>query len=777
MSSVIDRSMVAVQVETSRVSVSVPDGLAVATRTYDPNGIPLSLDQGFAVPGDFWVRENINESGFWAMPPRPDRTAKTVDVERKYDDTYEAVNAFDAGPVLVQSRIPIPVSEGMRVNMAGQFRAARTNTSQRASNGSTTNVDIRVGIWGLGTSVDAYGVETDVNVEIIGWQTRLQTGSQGDVLSATIPALAPGIVPAGVDRIVMTVALVGYANGVAEYISCNYKRTSWYWVQGQVPAPISTPKLDAADLQPMRIFVSPPAAAVLTEPNAFSSTGYVFRNRTTFTSVPADAEVVLTAAPGQSGPVVVTVRDGGAVTAAVTVPAGGRVVTPVVCSTGTLTLSAPAVWCVESVRARVFDTESVSQDRNWRYTYTDVTDPVAKIQPALREADLGITTVRFVSDTISAQLAAGNRLRVIGKHAGGHTVVATGTIRGRRIVHDFRHEAQVELSVHDDYSVLGAQTCPVAYDQLQEYGPILNRLGSSIVVDGTDYTGPVGPLPDGWNYFPSYGRDDMSLRDALTMTRNARSAFLFVDRHNAIQLTTSLPNEYALEVSDLPGQGDMSYARDIEFGSDTASIVNTISVTECLLDRKDYLEREPQRGDPPSRFGPIGSRTQSIDYRRESSIRTYGQNRRQFDVVRGTGSWQDLRNDVYGTTFQEWATAILDRYATAREEPARIRLVVDGPDDVAKVAGLQPLDAVLVRHQGSSWGVRIRQLEHTITPDRWYVDLEFAVRPDQAHWLPEPPPIPEPPVDGGRYDHPGPGLYDGGTPDTTGVGVIDGGFP
>lgn len=760
----IDASMVGVQVESARTDVGVPDGLAVARRIYDPAGIPLDLADGLAYADHLKHAQHYDSAGWWMLRPKTLRVGTT----------------FEAGPIIAQTKMPIPVRPGMKVSLAGTFRAKSTQTLELDEDGNETGLSIDVAVYGLGTDVDEYGAETDLTVRLWGHSALLQSNNVAlNRIERTIPPLPPATIPVGVDRVVVVVST--FANTTGTPISGNWALHRDLLLNILPYAGFfSLPKIGSGS-DVLRLFLTPPAGEIPTYPNPNSATGYAFRDRPTIMSVPADAEIVVVAAPGATSLTAVTVRDGtasGPVVATINVPVGGRVVRPVTCATGSLTITASSgsAW-IESIRAREFDTEHLTQTRLHRIEWADVLGPVNKIAPALREADLGITTVRFVSDTIADAITPGKSLRVVGRHPGGHTVVATGTIRNRRIVHAFRREAQLEVQVTDDYPVLGAQTCPAVYDQLHEYGNILTQVGAHIVVDDVDYTGPPGPLPAGWDYFPSYYNPNLSLLDALTMTRNTNKAFLFVDRHNRIRLRHTLDDTYALVVSDEPGEGDMSYGRDIEFGSDTDAIVNTIAVTEHLLDRRDYIERTIGTGPPPQQFDQIASRRRSIDYRRESSIRAVGQARRSFDVVRGTGSWEDIRNDRFGPSFEEWAAGILDELAVDRTAPRSLRLIVEGPDDVAKVARLQPLDAILIWRRGTPYSVRIRQLEHTISPDRWFVDLEFGIRPDQTHWAPTPPPIPIPIVDGGTPAATGTETIDGGTPTNIGPDTIDGGTP
>ncbi|OZE40287.1 hypothetical protein CH259_04290 [Rhodococcus sp. 05-2254-4] len=428
--------------------------------------------------------------------------------------------------------------------------------------------------------------------------------------------------------------------------------------------------------------------------------------------------------------------------------------------------------------AAQWETLTQEQTRLHRYTYEDITDHVNEITTEKIEADLGVTTVRLISTEIPAKVVAGKRVRILALHpGGGFTVLASGTIRTRRIVEDGRHPSQVEIGVHDSHGRLGSMKAKVAFDTFAEYAPILNRAGIPAVIDGDDVTGPARELPAWGGVEPSYRDDRLTMLDALTMTRNARKGFFRLTRHDRLEVLSSLPAGIAMDVSDVPGEGDASFSIDAEFGSDTKDLINQVSVREHLMDSEDF-DRTTTSEDPPLKFGHMKSRTQTAEYRRPAAINSYGLASKSFRVVRGSGKLLDIEAGDFGTSFSAWAAAILDEYSIERSGPKSITIPVETDTQWQLVAKLDVLDAIVVRFRGVSYVRRIRRVTHKISPGGLRkVLLRFDVTGEQVYWLPDTPVplITLGDTDAGTIFVPAKGLVDGRYPNEPDVYELDGG--
>lgn len=773
MSRAITTEHVAVQVETARTDVWVPEGLAVRKLPYTPTDtLTYSYDvrNGFALTGS---RDSIGVTG---TNTELDSAGWLCTVPRM----YSVKDPNTIGPPLVHTKLPIPVTPGMEVAFSGTFKARKTGVdAAQIDGGGSTATYVEAVLYGIGESVDEYGKATKIIKKVQKFSAQLQaSGDTGKTMvQFTIGdpnALQWATVPADVDRLHFAISLTLNQVQSFKQISAAYEFT----YDRETARYFRSPPVASTTDNPLRVHLRDPNNTHPTYEHPLSTTGYAFRNRALFTNITPGVEIVALPDTGVTGDTVIDVynwtgaRD--MLLTTITVPPGQRVVTPLA-HTGAIELSSTSTFYIESVLAPVYETDTVEQTRLHRYEYTTVTDPVSDIGTTLREADLSITTVRFVSDTISPLVAAGKRLRISGRAGGQLIPMVTGTIRTRRLVAAPGRPRQVEIGVHDDWARL-AEEYPSTFDRLTEYGPVLHRLGIPAVVDGVDYTGPAGALPASLGYAPSYYSDGQELRESLLTARNTAGGYLFTDRRGRLILTSALPDTVELDVSDIPAEGDMSYSKQLEVVTDSESLINVVAVTEHLLDRDDYLERVIGNAPAPqSGLDPVASLARTIRYRDADSVETYGQSVLELDVVRGTGDLADVVAGDFGASFQSRAEDILATYATERDDITRITLPVLTPAHVPLLAQLQPFDAVVIRHQGQPWVGRPRIVKHTISPRGWTCELDFAVRRDQVYWLPPAPAIPELPVVGGFYNDPGAGSYDGGTPETTGLGTIDGG--
>lgn len=780
---------VVVQAESSRTNVWVPDGLAVRKLPYTPEGVSFALDAatGFALPG---VRND--ESLQVGVRSGPMRTRTVGGWVQMYPLNWSAStegNRNPNGPVIVQTKIPFPVRPGMQVAVSGTFKVRTSGVvykSPISTDGLNDAVAVEAQLHTWGHVVDEYGNEQSVRMTAYRQQSLLQAAGSTAISEMTYTLGDPNdpqwvTIPDHIDKMVLFIGYVdwhGSARPSAHDATLNYR----FAASDTQRTVFSSPAVDSTTDNPIRIHVRDPANVNPTYPHDLSATGYAFRNRARFDNVTPGATIVAMGEP--DGPAVtVSVYEWtgdarGALLATLDIPPGEKRAA-VLDHTGSVDVAGSGTYYVESLLAATFETETIEQTHVDRIEYLTVTDEVSSVTTTLREADLSVASIRFVSDTVDAALPAGKRVRVAAT-VDEFTPVFTGTVRTRRTVFAPERKQQLEIGVHDVWPRL-AEKYPMMFDQLHEYGPALHALGVPVEIDGVDYTGPRAPLPDSYLLEPSYMDDSIDLTDGLLATRNARQAYLYVDRRGKLHATSTLPDEVLLIAADLPGQGDVSYSRELEVATDSAAIVNIVTVKEHLLDAESYNDREVGTGSGPQ--GPLNrffeSMTQSASYEDPGSVESYGPVERNLSVVRGSGDLADVAANDFGLTFRSLAESILATFATERREFTKMTIPIESPAHIPLVAALQPFSAVAVRHKGVTQVVRPRSVKHTISPTGsgfgWYCELDFAVRRDQVYWLPPAPDVDDPPLIGGFYNNPGPGLVDGGTPEDTGIGEIDGG--
>ncbi|WP_032363972.1 hypothetical protein [Rhodococcoides fascians] len=708
MSKFTNATMVAVQVETAREQVWVQDGITPAV--YPAAGIPMlsllaaqenselrSVTTPFAGKGLFATDRrdqpltgasvatalnlNVSYSGTGSNRVVTDITGTT-------SSTVSSESETSLGPVIVQTRMPTPVTPGDRVSFSGQFGIRRSgSTWARDENDNQTGISVVCTLYGISRTEDEYGTVDQVATPLLEYVSNFQPALGSQQTSHTLPTVSPAVVPAGVSEVHLTIWL--RANTTGKPVSAQYMAKK---------------------------------AGVLYIGATWNYFTFSNANPLTLTVLP---QVI------PSGP-----------------PA--------------------ATW----------QTRTQEQNRIYRYTYETITDDVVEVKTEKIEADLGVQRIKFASATVDPKVTVGKRVRIIALDPDGVglTVIAAGRVRSRRIVPGIGRVPQVEIGVHDSHARLG-EPCPAAFDTFAKYVPALNRLGIPVSVDGVDVSGPPRPLPPWGGAYPSYADEKLTYLTSLVMARNARKGFLRITREDRLEVLSALPATVALDVSDEPREGHMSYSINAEFGSDTKDLVNAVRVTENLLDSEDFTDRYVGSDDPPAKLDFIAGRTQTAEYRRDASIEALGLSSRTFPVVRGSGAWVDIEAGNFGSNFAAWASAILDRYSVEKTGPRSITLPIVTAAERALVSKLDVLDAIVVRRLGVPYVQRIRRISHTIKPGSWTVELRFDVTGSQVYWLPDTPVplITLGDTDAGTIFAPSKGLVDGGHPNETVTHLLDGG--
>ena len=224
------------------------------------------------------------------------------------------------------------------------------------------------------------------------------------------------------------------------------------------------------------------------------------------------------------------------------------------------------------------------------------------------------------------------------------------------------------------------------------------------------------------------------MMDALIMTRNSQKTYLYIDRDNRLVMKPTLDSAVKLTITDGLMPGDISMS-SVKQGSDTETVINKIEVEENLLDRKDFFEeRDVNSEEPPINFGFIKNLQRVISYKDQASIDEYGEYSKKFQVVRGTGAWDDIVLDNYGPAFKDWSQAIFNEYSDANIRISEISIPIKNSAEIKMISDLEILDKVAVRYKDQEVILRIRQIKHDIVPGRWRVTLSFAPSADQTYW-------------------------------------------
>jgi hypothetical protein len=406
---------------------------------------------------------------------------------------------------------------------------------------------------------------------------------------------------------------------------------------------------------------------------------------------------------------------------------------------------------VEKVVPKKYETLNYYQNHLNAIDFMDVIDEVSSIKIERAEADAGLVSISFASNlldpALSSVLKQGKVIRVLGRHYGSgvtskpsnwtgeaeHSKIVTAVIKRVETVYDYLNEPQIKVTAFDIYSRIDQITPGVAYDKVEEYGALLNTTGVEVELNGMDVSGKSRDFPDGFEYFPSaYG--NFTMMDALIMTRNSQKTYLYIDRDNRLVMKPTLDSAVKLTITDGLMPGDISMS-SVKQGSDTETVINKIEVEENLLDRKDFFEeRDVNSEEPPINFGFIKNLQRVISYKDQASIDEYGEYSKKFQVVRGTGAWDDIVLDNYGPAFKDWSQAIFNEYSDANIRISEISIPIKNSAEIKMISDLEILDKVAVRYKDQEVILRIRQIKHDIVPGRWRVTLSFAPSADQTYW-------------------------------------------
>lgn len=660
---------------------------------------------------------------------------------------------FSVGPVITQSKNPVAVEPGMTVQMSGTFAVRGTINS--GDGGLKNDLDqdtraiIRFALWGKGITQDEYGVDVITTRELMYYEGILGT-NQSAYTSFNIGGVPAATVPAGITDVFFTASSIYETGG--DYGSIDYEfedaanqalKVSYFGV--------------SEDSNPLVIKTNLPTSVNKTYKHTMSKTGVAFKNRARFNNIQPNANIVFFGYAGTGCVVNIYNWTGsrGSLIGTYTALANERKVISIT-PTGTDQIEivkngASADFFIESVTNNAGDSLTSFWNQIEMVNMTSINDDISRISILREEGDRGNATIDFSSDVLdpatSATLKPGKRIRVLGRHYGEgelqkpddwddpaeYEVLYTGTIK--RVTSSYTYDDQpiIQVTAYDAHDSVEKVPAGVVLDQMIEYGPYFNVLNTPVLYNDIDWGGASKPLPNKFIFKPSaYG--DMSLADGIYTTRNTHKAFWWVDRYNRVIIKNTLPTTSVITLSDGTVTGDLDYGT-FKRGSDTDSVINKISVQEFLLDRQDIVEKTLPSGDvPPLENSYTSSKTQTAVFMNNDSINSYGEFEKSFDVVRGDGDLLNLYNGVIGTSFSTWAQDILDQRSEPTLNVSDVSVPIKSSDDIRLISSLEILDRITVAYKGETQFTRIREIEHTIVPGRWYTELRFNSKSEMTYW-------------------------------------------
>ena len=252
---------------------------------YDRSAQDFQFDMSYDDNSAFWFNDNVCMVGpdyGKKQPALYDVTADINSAATRVDTTQ--LTTMTWGPVLAQSRSPIPVDEGYVVDFSGKFLLRRFNIVQKDNPGGS-NFSVRFSIWGQGTRQDEYG-QNPVSQELMFYETAMPSPTSSGYFDVTIPVNTPVVIPEDIKSIYFTCVLKTTSDD--NLSPANYRHVSggmsnnlyfgWY------------------NSQPLRIVVTPPEDQITYE-HPLSQTGVAYKNRRFYDNLAEPKDLVLMGAP------------------------------------------------------------------------------------------------------------------------------------------------------------------------------------------------------------------------------------------------------------------------------------------------------------------------------------------------------------------------------------------------------------------------------------------------------------------------------------------------
>lgn len=665
-----------------------------------------------------------------------------------------------SGPILAQSRMPIPVIPGSKVNFSGVFRVRRTGSKEQSEAGSNTSVSVRFSLWGIGITTDEYGVEAIRPEELLMHMFTLQAAASEDesMIEYTIAenAIPDATVQSWMEGMYFTVSLV---HDVDDSYGAGTFASKTTQNDGEKIPPKSASEMKYfgwSTTNPLKIKIDLPTEIEQVTENPLSLTTVAFKNRSFFEGVDGEAEMVFFGMPDQSTSVNVynysTTR--GSLIGTFTAAAGERKVVRFTATTPKIEIEKAGAndYFIESVmntEIREFD-----RVRNEIYdaTYTNINEDITKISILTEEAESGSATIDFSSESLdpatSEVLKVGKRIRILARHYGegeesrpsswvGEAEwgeIFEGTIKKVVSTYDYKNDPIIQITAYNVGDKMDRIPAGVAFDKFHKYGGFLTMLGAKVYCNGRVWSGPVSDIPNRYLLLPA-AHGDFSLLDGFTMTRNTNKEYFYVNKRNEIVITNATTDS-GVRFSDVPGDGDLSYGK-INRKADTETVINQVVTNEKLLDAEQYRDRELSADRPPEDLRYPEAKSQTGTFTAldgEHGANVIGVFSKSFSVVRSFTNLNDLYFGEIGPGFSDWAQDILDSYSDDAPLIRDFNVPIKNSADICTISKLDLMSSVTVSHKGDELETVVREINHTIKPGSWTVKIGFESKGNRSFW-------------------------------------------
>lgn len=382
------------------------------------------------------------------------------------------------------------------------------------------------------------------------------------------------------------------------------------------------------------------------------------------------------------------------------------------------------------------DIEPNDSDGYNYYRLADKVASVSDIQISRHDSQVSTCNITLRDDTgidVGDTFAIGNRIRVRtnvrpGEYETGGTsipmnpksVVYTGLIQSRRATYPGSARPEVKVLATDGFSLL-LEKKGYAFKSLENYNRMLPYLGIPTVTDGNIVTNPKTNDPNqsitGFDDYEGLWRlkdesGNMTVLDALTITRNSQFGYVWFDRFNRCNVMSSMPAEATVFTDQTPAAGEFSFNKvDLEFSTD--NIINYVAIT--AYDNVTTFAENGEIKDSIVKNEFAISNTDSINKNRKAEYKL------EMFVI-------DDYDDVQ--------TKILDRYKDPKITASTLRFPVRTMDELAQVCLFEPYRLINIAYKDKlAEDFRVRNIKHSIKPGKtWSTELGFGLSNDSVLW-------------------------------------------
>lgn len=368
--------------------------------------------------------------------------------------------------------------------------------------------------------------------------------------------------------------------------------------------------------------------------------------------------------------------------------------------------------------------------------FANVVDAVSSIDISRQDSEVSTCTVELRDDSgidTNDVFQPGKKIRVrsnvllnegadswMGRSINPKNVVFTGEVDIRRVEYPRGARPFIKVTCSNAFKSMLEKTNFVM-EMLDSYDNVFPYLGVSTVTDQGVFTPQSTDINVGVTGEKGYTglwrlRDEqsnMSLLDAVTLTRNSQFGFVWFDRWNRLNLRSDVPTKTTVFTDKSPGANEFSFSYcNLNFGTD--NIINYIDVnafdqTYTVSDNKEV------------KFNVVKEEFSISD---ADSIKRNRKAQYKLELFK---NW----------SYEDVQTKVLDKYKTPRMTIDTLRFPVRSMTELEQVTQMDIYENITVTYENklNAERYRINRIEHHIVPgETWVTELGFGLKSDSVLW-------------------------------------------